>query len=279
MADHIHVVTDSTAYINSGSLSANPNVHVVPLTVNCGGTIMEDWVSNNVLFKEALDKLGRKGDFPTTSQPAPGKFVEVFSPLVEKGCEIIVITISSRLSGTFESASTAAAMVGPDKISVIDSLSTAGTQKMLVEDAVKAAADGRNRQEITTMLEAEKQNKAILLIPASLEYLRRGGRIGGASALVGTLLNIKPVLCVKDGVVDAMDKVRTQKRAYMRMVEEVPADSPRVMVAHFEAETEAKTLESLLKEKVTCDVEIVELGPVIATHVGPGVLGLLFERT
>jgi len=100
MVDHIHVVTDSTAYLHSDWLSANPNVHVVPLTVNCGGTIMEDWVSNNALFKEALNKLGRKGDLPTTSQPAPGKFVEVFSSLVEKGCEIIVVTISSRLSGT-----------------------------------------------------------------------------------------------------------------------------------------------------------------------------------
>jgi DegV family protein with EDD domain len=274
----IHIVTDSTAYLPAQYLEDNPHIHVVPLTVNCGGEIMEDWVENNERFKEALDRLSKQDAIPTTSQPAPGKFAEQFCPLIEQGCEIIAITISSKFSGTIQSALNAASLVGEDKVSVVDSCSSVAGLRMLVEDAAAAALEGRSRQEIVTMLENKKHRFEVLLVPSSLEHLRRGGRIGGAQALVGSLLNIRPVLYIRDdGIIDVLEKVRTHKKALMRMIQEMPEGSTRVSVGNIYAEDAMGSLRKLAEDKLGVEVTVQEVGPVIASHVGLEVVGLFFE--
>lgn len=278
MSPEVHIVTDSTAYLTPSWLLENPHVHVVPLTVDCGGEVMEDWVENNDRFKKALDALSRQDAVPVTSQPAPGKFMEVFQPLVEKGHEIVTITISGKFSGTIQSALNAASLVGQDKISVVDSRTTVTALAMLVEDAAAAALEGATREEIASMLERKKANMEVLLVPSSLEYLRRGGRIGGAQAFLGSLLNIKPVLYISDeGIVDALDKVRTMKKAINRMIQEMPENCRRVAVGQIMDPENFSLLKELVEDHLGMEVPAYEMGPVIATHVGPGVIGLFFE--
>lgn len=278
MEPKIHIVTDSTAYLPAEYIQNNPHVHVVPLTVNCGGEIMEDWVVNNLEFKEILGRMSRQDSVPTTSQPSPGRFAEVFETVLSEGNEIVAVTISSNLSGTVQSALNAAAMTGSEKISIIDSHTTVAALRMLVEDAAAAAIEGYERTQIASMLEEKKHRMEVLLVPPSLEHLRRGGRIGGAQALVGSLLNIKPVLYITDkGFIEVLDKVRTHKKALSRMAEEVSNNTKRAFIGHFLAEDTAEILKEMVEDKLGVDVTVQEVGPVIATHVGPGVVGLFFE--
>ena len=278
MEPRVHIVTDSTAYLPAQFLENNPHVHVVPLTVNCGGEIMEDWLENNGRFKEALDRLSKQGAVPTTSQPAPGQFAELFNSLIEQGCEIVTITLSSKFSGTVQSAVNAASLVGEDKVSVVDSLSSVAGLMMLVEDAAAAALEGRSRKDIVAMLERKKQRVEVLLVPSGLEHLRRGGRIGGAQALLGSLLNIKPVLYINDeGYIDVLDKVRTHKKALLRMIQELPKNCTRVSVGHIHAKESVGNFKEMVEDRVGFEIPVLEVGPVITAHVGPDVLGLFFE--
>ncbi|HBT20860.1 MAG TPA: DegV family protein [Peptococcaceae bacterium] len=273
-----HIVTDSTAYVDQQWLKDYPFVHVVPLTVHFPDMVMEDRVENNDLFMKKLKELEKLNKIPGTSQPSPGKFVEVFAPLVERGHEIVVITISSGLSGTYQSALNAAQVVGKDKISVVDSKTTAAAQKILVEYAARASFEGVSRNEIVSFLENKRRFIKLYLIPDNLEYLRRGGRIGKAQVLLGTLLNIKPILHInEEGIIDVFDKVRTRRKAFKRIAEEIPENAVRTVVAHFEGEDYISEFKSIVEEKVSCEVELYEAGPVIGTHGGPGVTGVIFE--
>ena len=275
---HIHIVTDSTAYIDQQWLKDYPFVHVVPLTVHFPDLVMEDRIENNDVFIKKLEELEELNKIPGTSQPSPGRFVEVFAPLVEKGHEIVVITISSGLSGTYQSALNAAQVVGKDKISVIDSRTTAAAQKILVEYAASASLEGASREDLVSFLEDKKKLIKLYLLPDNLEYLRRGGRIGKAQAILGTLLNIKPILQInEEGIIDVFDKVRTRKKAFKRIAEEIPENAVRAVVAHFKGEKYISEFKSIVEERVSCEVELYEAGPVIGTHGGPGVTGVIFE--
>lgn len=274
----IQIVTDSTAYLSREYLEANPHVHVIPLSVSCNGEIFEDDVANNERFIAAMNEMKLKDGVPSTSQPAPGIFATLFNSLVEKGHEIITITLSSNFSGTVQSARTAADMVGADTISVIDSKTTVAGLGMLVEDAAKAALEGRGREEIVAELEAKKSRIEVVLVPGTLEYLYRGGRIGNAQALLGSLLNITPVLYISDeGIADVVEKVRTKKKAIARMVEEMPANCTRASYGHVMDEKSGEDIRKQAEKKIGIKVSQIYVGPVIMTHTGPGVLGLIFE--
>lgn len=278
METRIQIVTDSTAYLPAEFLQENPHVHVVPLTVNCGGVIIEDYVENNQKFIDAFNQMSRDS-FPSTSQPSPGRFAQIFGTLLSQGSEIIAITISSKLSGTVQCALTAAGMVDGDKISVVDSLTTVAGLRFLVEDAAAAALEGATRDEIVAMLEEKKHRMEVLLLSPNLEHLHRGGRVGGAQALMGSLLNIRPVLYITDaGSIEVLEKVRTQKKALNRMIEEMPPSCTRAYYGQVMGEETANTLRELAEAKLGIKVGEEEIGPVIATHVGPGVVGLFFER-
>jgi len=281
MEPKIHIVTDSTAYLPADYLMANPHVHVVPLTVDCDGEIFEDYLENNERFLRAMNELGKKDAVPKTSQPAPGRFAELFDTLVKKGCEVVAVIMSSKFSGTVQSAITAASMVGEEHISVIDSLTSVGALRMLVEDAASAALEGRSREEIVSMVEESKQRMEVLMLTSSLEHLRRGGRIGGAQALVGSLLNIRPVIYISDeGSLEVLEKVRTQKKALSRMAEEIPSNCKRIYCGHVTGEETVTSLQELIAQKLDrrdTGIDLWEVGPVIITHIGTGVVGVFYE--
>ena len=273
MKQKIHIVSDSTAYLPQETLQKYPFISVVPLTVNFEDINILDYIENNGIF---IENLASSQKLPTTSRPSPEQFSAEFQPVVQGGGEVICITISSKLSGTYESALTAAREVSADKITVIDSKVTAAGLAYLVELAAELVLQGKNTQEITSIIREKAERIKIILIPATLEYLKKGGRIGGASAFLGTIMNIKPVLHVSEGRVEALDKVRTTKKVFARFVDEMPADAKRIVIVHLKALEAAEKLQVLIANKAPdAKIDILELGPVVSVHVGPGVVGAI----
>ena len=273
----VAIVTDSTAFLDKETLQKY-GIEVVPLYINFPDTVIEDGSIDNDVF---LQKLKTSTTLPFTSQPAPGDFVKVFQPLLEEGNEVVAIFISSRMSGTVENARAAVKMLETDKISIVDSLTTSGGLGMLAIEAAKDAEKGKSCEEIVSRVERLKSNQRLLFIPDTLEYLRKGGRIGGAQAFLGTILQIKPILHFYEGKVEAFDKVRTMKKAMERIVQELPQSTEALYAAvlHAGAPKRAEKMIELVQEQLPgLDVQLFELSPVISTHVGPGVVSLAFMQ-
>ena len=199
---------------------------------------------------------------------------------------IISVHISSRLpSGTYSSAMQAAERVGAGgnkKITVIDSWSAYMGEGLMVINGARAAEGGASHEDVVKLIEDMRPRMRILLLVDTLEYLQRGGRIGGAQAFLGGLLNIKPILHVDEGRVEPLERVRTRRKAMERLVEigaEIAAGRPvQIAVGHAEAEEDARTLSALAHQKMNIVEEFTsDLGPVISTHTGPGVLGFVLH--
>ncbi|MDO9536645.1 MAG: DegV family protein [Bacillota bacterium] len=274
----IALVTDSTAFLDKETLEQY-NIEVVPLYVNFENEVIVDGTIDNATF---FYKMKKASKMPFTSQPSPGDFVKVYERLIQEGKEVISIHISSGISGTVESANNAAKIVGQSLISVVDSHSTSAGLAMMLITAAKALEEGRTREEVVAIMEGIKKKISLIFVPDTLEYLKKGGRIGGAQALLGTLLQIKPVLCLINGKVEAFDKVRTMKKALQRIVNELPTSSEGLHLAMINAETSKEhieILEKLIEERLPgFSYKKYELSPVIGTHTGPGVVGLAFYQ-
>jgi len=271
----IALVTDSTAYLTAEEVNQN-SITVVPLTVNFDDGYIYDGL---VEGEEFFARVERSKRMPFTSQPAVGQFVEVYQQLLDQGKEIISIHISGQLSGTIESARGAARMLNENNISLVDSGQTATPLAYLVLAASQWIASGLDRQEIVSRLETEKSRMKTFLVPDTLEYLKKGGRIGGAAALLGTLLQIKPVLHLHQGRVEVLDKVRTRNKAIARIMQELPKGPIQVKasVVHALASEEAeKVKELILQQLPLAQVEVRELGPVVSIHTGPHFLGVFY---
>lgn len=272
----IKIVTDSTAYIDESFIKIH-NIDVVPLTVNFEETIEDEGFPGN--FSTFFCKLSKSLDFPKTSQPSIGRFAEVFRNALKDEYEIIVITMSSKLSGTFNSACTAARIVDPDKtkISVIDSLTTVANLEFLIKRAILLAKKGTSKKQITEEIEMQKKYMGIRLTVSTLEYLKRGGRLSTTEAMIGSLLNIKPIIGLIDGNLEALNKVHGKKKAMERMLEDVPQNVSHISVCHVEILEEAKRYEKLIQERFPeIKTEIREVGPVIGSHLGPEAIGICY---
>ncbi len=276
----IKIVTDSTAYLSAEQLQKY-DIRVVPLKVLFGERVFREGI--DLTHEDFYRMLAEAQELPTTSQPSPGEFFEVYSELSTDGHEVISIHISSQLSRTVNSANIARSSVlevlPEAKITIIDSLSTSASLAMMVIVAAKAAAEGRPYGEIVAMVERMIRDMNLIFVVDTLEYLQKGGRIGGARALLGTLLKIKPILCLKEGRIESLDKVRTKRKAIQRLVEimkERVGERPAMIaIAHGEALDEMIALEKEVRSHFHCiDVLRSEIGPVVGTHSGPGILGL-----
>jgi DegV family protein with EDD domain len=274
----IKIVTDSTAYLSESIVQQN-DLRVVPLCVHFGDKAYKEGVqlSNDefyALLKEAPV-------LPTTSQPSAGEFHEVFTELIEAGHEIIALTISSRLSGTWNSAMAAREMMPDAKISIVDSLSTSVGLQLMLEAAVKARNEGAGREEIVQVVEDIKKKLHVFFVVDTLEYLAKGGRIGNAKAFLGTLLKVKPILFLKDGAIEPLEQVRSKRKAQARIVDLVEecmggrGTGACVALSNALVPDETAVLAQELQERLGCAApHISDLGPVIGTHTGPGVIGV-----
>lgn len=275
---NVHIVVDSTAHLRQELLQNHANLHVVPLTVRLGE---REWTEPELGNAELFHLVAELSLFPRTAQPAPGAFLEIFTPLLAAGNEIIVLTISSGLSGTAGSARSAAEMAGSKGVYIVDSGTTAVGMEKLAEAALEMAARDMSAVDIARQLTKLAGVTRTMFIPGTLEYLHKGGRIGGAAALFGSLLQIKPILFLTDGKVTVLDKVRTRQRAIERMMQELTAYGPPVYigVVNVEAESEAEQLAARLQELYpNASVSVSGTGSVLGAHLGPRILGIVFQN-
>jgi len=270
----IAIVTDSTADMPP-QLASSRSISVVPLTLNFDGRSLLDGV--DITPSEFYRKLPNVATHPTTSQPSPGRFAETYTELLSNNDAIVSIHISEKLSGTYESARQGADMTDPQRVHVVDSGLVSMSLGLVVLGAAVMASKGAEPEAIVTQVESMRPEVQTYFSVATLEFLRRGGRIGLASAMLGSVLQVKPVLCLRDGVVTPLERVRTFDRALKRIVELAKAVDRGhgicVVVGHASAEADAERVGREL-EPIADTLMIQSLGPVVGAHSGPGVVGV-----
>lgn len=271
----IMIITDSTAYIEKKYAIEN-NVKIVPLVINFNNRVFKEGYPDEI--DTFYDELEESNEFPKTSQPPVGEFKEVFELAINQGYEVIVITLSSHLSGTYNSAMLAAQMVDEEKITVIDSLTAVSNLKHLVYRAVDLVKEGKDREFIVNEINSIKLRSSAALTVESLEYLKRGGRLSNAQALIGSILNIKPIIGLIDGKLLSLDKVRGKKKAIQTIVSQIPENAKKISVCHIKNIEEAMALKDKLQNKFpNAEVTIDQISPVIGSHLGPKMIGATFS--
>lgn len=273
----LRIIVDSTCEAPPEALG-HPAVTILPLTVLFGQTALRDGV--DISHAEFWARLPQSDPLPTTSQAAPGDFSALLDRFVPAGDEVLILTISSKLSGTYSSA-VIAAEAYPGAVSVVDSKSTSVGQGLLLLEALAMLAAGATRGQIAARLEEMREQIRIVFVLETLEYLQKGGRIGKAQAFVGTLLKFKPLLGIVDGEVVPLTRVRSRAKALEAVQElllaQVSARGSQVRMAVTQAlaEEEARAVGQKLAVHLGArDFFVSELGPVLGVHVGPGTIGI-----
>ncbi|MFC7373037.1 DegV family protein [Fictibacillus iocasae] len=278
----VAIITDSTSYLPE-KLREEKNIVMIPLNV----------IINNETYKEEVelsnddfyDMVGSEGALPKTSQPAIGELVELLEKLSNNYDEAVMITLSSGISGTYQSALAAGDMVDSIKLHVFDSEISCAPQGFYVEKAAEMAAAGASGDEIMYTLEAMMaQGIPAYFIVDDLNHLHRGGRLNTAQLLVGNFLQIKPILHFEDKKIVPFEKVRTKKKAIKRIYEIMDqdiqnGDDIRVCVIHARREEEAREIQEEIRELYpNADITMSYFGPVIGTHLGEGSLGITWYK-
>lgn len=275
----VAVVTDSTHYLPA-EIAAAAGLHEVSLYVKLDGTLRrESDMTDLPAFWQAM----RTGsELPTTSQPSIGDFASCYEPLLRSGHDIVSIHLSAGISGTYDSALQARAQLADDgfenRIEVVDSRTVCGGTGLVLLAAAARAGAGGSLQEVAAHAQAARDGVRIWFALDTLEYLRRGGRVGGAQAWIGGALKIKPILSLRSQI-EPVERVRTWGRAFERMVEfmrTLHADGADAWcIQHIQAPGEAQKLVERGLEVFGCEPRFVsEVGPVIGAHAGPGMIGV-----
>lgn len=270
----VAIVTDSTSDLPS-QLAALRSVTVVPLTLHLDGQSLLDGV--DITAAEFYQRLPGAITHPSTSQPSPGRFAETYKALLADHDAVVSIHISEKLSGTYASAKQGAEMIDAKRVHVVDSELVSMSLGLVTLVASAMAAGGTDAQTIEEKVVSLRRHVQTYFSVATLEFLRRGGRIGRASALLGSVLRVKPVLCIRDGLVTPLERVRTFDRALNRIVEltrEVDKGSGVcVIVGHADNQVDAERVGREL-QPIAETLMIQPLGPVVGAHAGPGVVGV-----
>lgn len=271
------IVTDSTAYIPN-ELLEKYQIHTIPLSVVFGDETFREGL--DLTTEEFYKKVKEEEDLPTTSQPAIGSFVELFDQLSEEYDAIISIHLSKRFSGTYDAAKSASKMVENVEVFAFDTALSAMPQGFFAIAAAELVAEGKSAEDIMVHLEDMKEKTRAYFLVEDLAHLQRGGRLNKGQALIGSLLHIKPVLHIVDGLIVPFEKIRTRKKAINRIMsmleEDVQSkDVKRVVFIHGNNLELAETMRAEFSEKYP-DVETIisYFGPVIGTHLGEGSLGV-----
>lgn len=271
----IKIITDSTCDL-SREVVEKYDIEVIPLLVNFGEESYLDGPEMN--FEGLIKKIEDTGLFPTTAQVIPQRFFEIYKKYLDEGFKIISIHLSSKMSGTYQSACIAKNMLETDDIFVIDSMNVTTGLGTLVIYASRMLEKVMEIEEIVKELENAKPHVKSMLLFNSLDHLVKGGRLSKTAGFIGNMLGIKPMLCVKDGEMEVVDKVRGSKKALKNIVEyleelDVKEENP-IILLNAKGE-DIDILREKLKEK---NVEILEceVGCVVGTHSGPNACGIFF---
>lgn len=277
----IKIVTDSTSYIPEEFINKY-DISVVSLNVIMNGESIREVDLDNETF---YSKMEESTEIPSSSQPSPDEIYNTFENIIKEGNSIVGIFISSDMSGTVSSANLIKNMLlekyPTAHIEIVDSRSNCMQMGYVAIEAAKAAAAGKSMEEVIDVCTSVINNSRFLFTPDTLDYLKKGGRIGGASALLGTLFQIKPILTVCDGKTTVFTKVRTKKKAVDTLVTTLVNDLQGkelggVIVHHINCQDEGLSLAKKIKEQLGVDVKIDTIGPIIGLHVGPGSIGVAY---
>jgi DegV family protein with EDD domain len=277
----VHLVADSTCDISEADAAAR-GLTVVPLKVIIGDEVYAD--GRDIDAATLYSRMRGSTVVPRTSQPTPAEFEDVFRALGADGGAVVCTTISAAMSGTHSAAVQAREALPELDIHVLDTLTVGPGHRLIVNAVLDAAGAGADAAALAGVVADLSGTMRLVFTVESLEYLRRGGRIGGARALLGSMLNIKPILEVRSGAVEPLDRVRTFPRALDRLVEEVARSAHswdgavRVMVAHADQREAGAEVARRASEVAGERVELIDVGPVIGCHGGPGAIGVAFHR-
>ena len=277
----VAIVTDSTAYIPTEYVKQY-NLSITPQVLIWGEEMFRDGV--DIQPDEFYTRLKSAKTMPTTSQVPIVDMQAAFQGLVDQGFSVMGIFISSKLSGTQQSAIQAKEMMGSagEKVTIVDSKSTAMALGFQVLAAARALETGASLQEALTYVEKAHERTGVFFAVDTLEFLHRGGRIGGAQRFIGSALNLKPILAVKDGKVEGVDRIRTKTKAHDRILELISEQvkgksNVRIACLHANAHDDGKKLlERAASEFSPVETIYTELSPVVGTHAGPGTVGLAY---
>jgi DegV family protein with EDD domain len=275
------VVTDSTAYIPL-EYTKKHNISVAPQVLIWDGETFRDGV--DIRPDEFYNRLKTAKSMPSTSQVSPATMQSIFQPLVDQGLDVLGIFISSKLSGTLQSAIQGRENMGTagDKVTLVDSRSTAIALGFQVLAAARAMETGASLKECASIAETAHERTGLFFAVDTLEFLHRGGRIGGAQRFIGSALNLKPILALKDGRVEGVERIRTKSKAHDRILELVSEQvkgksNIRVASLHANAAEDAKALLDRAKQELNpVETIFTEVSPVVGSHAGPGTIGLAF---
>lgn len=275
------IVTDSTAYLTLEERNSY-NVHMIPLSVNIEGTFYDEEI--DITASEFYDRVRGAAEFPKTTQPSVGRFVELYETLGKEYDEIVTIHLSSGISGTFQGAVQAGAMVEGVNVHAFDSEVAAYLQGLYVKEAAKLAMDGASGEQIVDHLNELKETRDVYIIVDDLQHLQRGGRLSAAAALIGGLLQVKPILTFQNKVIVPFEKIRTRKKALRRVEEQLASavekhGALQATVIQGNCEEEAREwMNSLAAAYPTVDFTLSYFGPVVGTHLGEGSIGIGWIR-
>lgn len=274
----IQIITDSASDITN---QARKDLTVLPMTITFGDTAYQDGV--NLSHQEFYERLIENGELPTTSQIPPYDFELAIKKALSEGNDVIVITMSSKLSGTYQSACIAASEAG-GKVYVVDSENVTVGERALVEYALQLKDQGMDASSITEKLDAEKKNIHLIALLDTLEYLKKGGRVSKAAAFAGGILSIKPVVAIEDGEVTILGKARGSKQGNNFLVQKIKECGIDFGKPYFLGYT---GLNDMLLQKYiedskdlwaehTQSLTISTVGGTIGTHAGPGAIAVAF---
>jgi DegV family protein with EDD domain len=273
------VVTDSTAYIPADLIQRH-GLQVAPLYVNWDGQTYRDGV--DITLAEFYARLKTSKSLPTTSQTTPEDFTKIFSAILADGGEVLGVFISADLSGTVDSAMQVKKAMPAAPIEIVDSRSSAMALGFTALAAARAVESGASRTEGAAVARRAVETSNVIFVVDTLEFLHRGGRIGGAKRFLGTALNLKPLLTVQEGKVAALESVRTKKKATERMLDLIEEQTGgrrplRLSPLHASAPQEAEALKSAVEARFRPEeCFLSEVSPAIGTHVGPGTVGVAY---
>jgi DegV family protein with EDD domain len=278
----IAIVTDSTSFLPS-DLVKKHNITVTPQILIWGEETLRDGV--DIQPSEFYTRLKNSKTMPSTSQVSPNIMQSTFQGLVDKGYEVVGVFVSSKLSGTLQSAVQGKEQMGAagEKVALVDSYATSMSLGLIALAAARAAESGADLKGTVAVAEKAKQNSGLFFAVDTLEFLHRGGRIGGAQRFIGSALNLKPILALKEGKVEGVERIRTKSKAHDRVLELIAEQvtgrsNIRLATLHANAGDEAKALLDRAAQQLNpVETIFAEVSPVVGTHAGPGTVGLAYS--
>jgi len=278
----IQVITDSTAYLPENLISKYA-IQVIPLSVHFGETIFSE---NAISHHDFYQRMKTDPAWPTSSQPPVERFVHAFESCVQKGQAVLGVFISSDMSGTYQSAMLARRIVHEKYpqalIKLVDSRTNCMQMGFAALEAARGIVDGLDLEAVYHQTTGFIRKSRFIFAPKTLDYLKKGGRIGAASAFLGSMLRIVPLLTVENGKTAVLSKVRTQKKALQTMSQLMLEDFSmhgmgKVAVHHINDAPAGRELAATLEKELQQEIPVVPIGPVIGLHVGPGTVGIAYH--